>query len=123
MTEIINGPIREGCFVRLRNGVKIGPVRLERNVVSSDFPWFVPGIVAWAVEGSAAGFSSSVNVAEVLPDPFTAASEPSYEQRLWDDVAKASFIDLQGCEEAFRLSCCFRNANAFMAERAKRTGK
>jgi hypothetical protein len=113
MTDIINGPIVKGCFVRLRNGGICGPI-IENLVV--DWPWSF-GDISWLKAGSWKddGKPMPLDIVEVIPNPFTAAPEPSYEQKLWDEAALRMLGGLQPSAEA-----ASKTADDFMAERAKR---
>jgi hypothetical protein len=71
MTEIINGPIYTGCFVRLRNGSVCGPVL--RKTTGDDFPFFVQGLMAWTHTGMSEDVVET-NISEILPNPFTASA-------------------------------------------------
>jgi hypothetical protein len=123
MSEIINGPIYEGCFVRMRNGGVCGPI------VSTDnerWPWVFLE-TSWSNSGkfTHGGTHSDHDIIEVMPNPFAASAppKPSYEQRLWDDVAIAVYAELgvdpdTAWSRAAQTS--FTAANIFMAERARR---
>jgi hypothetical protein len=115
-TEIINGPIREGCFVRLRNGEEVGPIKR-----SGQAPWIwgpYKGCEIWREDGKCADTDHFSDIIEVLPAPVTSPSEPSYEQRLWDDVAKNHWNSKGAFPDWIQRA--FDAADLFMAERAKR---
>jgi hypothetical protein len=121
--NIINGPIVEGCFVRLRNGVEIGWVqRAPNNFVPQ---WLIEGIGRWYSTGTHSGGMDDLDITEVLvlSEHSAAPVEPSYEQKLWDEVAKETCgVNVsKGLLNPARAAA--ETANIFMAERAKRMVK
>jgi hypothetical protein len=112
-TTIIGWPIYEGCFVRLRNGQTRGPISQRGGLI---WVW-TDGEDDWKEAGqwTKSEKKNPADIIEVLPKPFTAAPEPSYEQKLWDEAALRMLGGLQPSAEA-----ASKTADDFMVERAKR---
>jgi hypothetical protein len=112
--NIINGPIVEGCFVRLRDGTEVGPINAQHEV---PYVWRIGWVGSWTEAGSYHDSSSisDRDIIEVLPARSAALAEPSYEQKLWDEAALRMLGGLQPSAQA-----ASKTADDFMAERAKR---
>jgi hypothetical protein len=119
--NIINGPIFDGCFVRMRGGTEIGPVRLYTEGRTG-----VQGIMQWRPNGKFTMREENLHefdVTEVLPARSAAPVEPSYEQKLWDEVAKETCGVNVSKGLLNPAKAAAETANIFMAERAKRMVK